>query len=581
MYILNRKFVLGAFLLTAVTSASANEVASEVERDLISFQAFDQLLQQDPPPTDPPTRSPVDDNGEGVPRTPPPSPPPTVTPTGSRAPSISNAPTSTPSKDPSSQPSGAPSGMPTATPSSSPSKVPSTSPSNSPSSTPSNEPSGMPSSSPSHEPTGSPSMSSRPSIRGPTASPSSTPSSNPSSNPSSAPSGAPSASPSRNPTSTPSGAPTGAPSVAPSNMPSSVPSSEPSSNPSSSPSRAPSPLPSSGPSKNPSSSPSRMPTGLPSINPTGFPSIPPSRNPTNNPTPNPTPFPTRRPTPAPTFAPTSCPNPTACLRFQDQGNTGFFALERCAASCDFDIQCKQGLVCYKRSRGQRNVPGCIGNADEVGVGDWNYCVTPPSNQLVLLGNLRQPASAYPLRRCAGDCDNDGDCAAGLFCFERNGGENVPGCIGGGQPGFDYCYNPGSGFERLIVYPQQEFDYYELFQCEGDCDFDSDCAIGFICFEREGGGSGSVPRCVGNANVIGFGNDDFCIPRPRTDTLMSVYENEVGGDVAGGGVYPIPRCAGDCDVDADCQGALTCFQRAGFTAVPGCTGTGEEDYDYCI
>ncbi len=74
-------------------------------------------------------------------------------------------------------------------------------------------------------------------------------------------------------------------------------------------------------------------------------------------------------------------------------------------ACDFDIQCKEGLVCYKRSRGQKNVPGCVGDADQIGTGDYNFCVEPPSNQLVLLGVNRSPSSAYPLRRCAGDCDN--------------------------------------------------------------------------------------------------------------------------------------------------------------------------------
>jgi hypothetical protein len=34
-------------------------------------------------------------------------------------------------------------------------------------------------------------------------------------------------------------------------------------------------------------------------------------------------------------------------------------------------------------------------------------------------------------------------------------------------------------------------------------------------------------------------------------------------------------------DADCVGSLTCFQRPGVEAVPGCIGEGESDYDYCI
>jgi hypothetical protein len=41
------------------------------------------------------------------------------------------------------------------------------------------------------------------------------------------------------------------------------------------------------------------------------------------------------------------------------------------------------------------------------------------------------------------------------------------------------------------------------------------------------------------------------------------------------------CEGDCDNDSQCADGLVCFQRDGFTKVPGCTGTGMENYDYCI
>lgn len=47
--------------------------------------------------------------------------------------------------------------------------------------------------------------------------------------------------------------------------------------------------------------------------------------------------------------------------------------------------------------------------------------------------------------------------------------------------------------------------------------------------------------------------------------------------------PCPVCTGDCDDDADCQPGLTCFQRNGKSAVPGCSsgGSGDtNDYDYC-
>ena len=39
--------------------------------------------------------------------------------------------------------------------------------------------------------------------------------------------------------------------------------------------------------------------------------------------------------------------------------------------------------------------------------------------------------------------------------------------------------------------------------------------------------------------------------------------------------------GDCDNDNECEGDLICFQRNGFTQVPGCSGNGTESHDYCI
>jgi hypothetical protein len=50
-----------------------------------------------------------------------------------------------------------------------------------------------------------------------------------------------------------------------------------------------------------------------------------------------------------------------------------------------------------------------------------------------------PASQLPLQLCEGDCDNDGDCADGLKCFQRTGLTPVPGCSGSGKIDYDYCF----------------------------------------------------------------------------------------------------------------------------------------------
>ena len=60
-----------------------------------------------------------------------------------------------------------------------------------------------------------------------------------------------------------------------------------------------------------------------------------------------------------------------------------------------------------------------------------------------IGNNGEPSSAFPLGECQGDCDNDGDCAPGLVCFQRDDDTPIPGCTGETEntlPG-DFCYNP--------------------------------------------------------------------------------------------------------------------------------------------
>merc|ERR1712085_57349 len=41
------------------------------------------------------------------------------------------------------------------------------------------------------------------------------------------------------------------------------------------------------------------------------------------------------------------------------------------------------------------------------------------------------------------------------------------------------------------------------------------------------------------------------------------------------------CEGDCDRESDCNDGLYCFQRDGYTPVPGCKGTGKNNWDYCV
>lgn len=163
-------------------------------------------------------------------------------------------------------------------------------------------------------------------------------------------------------------------------------------------------------------------------------------------------------------------------------------------------------------------------------------------------------------------------AGSLACFERAGDEVVNGCIGFGGTTWDYCYDRNTSEVTLdwIGDPEEEWEYFQLQQCQGDCDFDSgksivskrsvidsigrirslshsfnvDCANGLVCFQRDFGDEGAVPGCLGTANDLGSGSDDFCVPRPSGNYLASVYDDLEGANV---GIYPIGFCQGDCDL----------------------------------
>ena len=93
------------------------------------------------------------------------------------------------------------------------------------------------------------------------------------------------------------------------------------------------------------------------------------------------------------------------------------------------------LACFQRDGGEP-VPGCSGNDDARA----DYCYQPPANYLCYLGQ-NQGTGGYGL--CQGDCDDDSDCKDGLLCEQRSGLTPIPGCVGEGLTGTDYCRYPES------------------------------------------------------------------------------------------------------------------------------------------
>jgi hypothetical protein len=123
-------------------------------------------------------------------------------------------------------------------------------------------------------------------------------------------------------------------------------------------------------------------------------------------------------------------------------------------------------------------------------------------QLVYMANYGVPVTNYPLKACQGDCDYDYDCDFGLSCWQRNDLEEVPGCLGSGRSGIDYCYQPSNN-NTLVLYAVAgaPIENYPLQKCQGDCRSDTECSPGLSCLVRNG--TEAIPGCVGDG-VASFG-----------------------------------------------------------------------------
>lgn len=153
---------------------------------------------------------------------------------------------------------------------------------------------------------------------------------------------------------------------------------------------------------------------------------------------------------------------------------------------------------------------------------------------------------FPLKLCQGDCDEDEDCEGDLICFQRWGGEPVPGCLEGeeDESKTDYCVHPTAEEEE------------------------------------------EVPTTAPSATST----DEPTVPptsKPPTHRpTWPVYEFNTTGllNVVGNNddiTAPLQLCEADCDRDADCADGLVCYQREKNQPVPGCEGDDESRNDYCV
>ena len=120
-----------------------------------------------------------------------------------------------------------------------------------------------------------------------------------------------------------------------------------------------------------------------------------------------------------------------------------------------------------------------------------------------IGNNGIPSGSYPLGECQGDCDGiDEECEGELICFHRNGGEPVPGCLGGADDNSrtDYCVSKGATCVNNMDCGEKQ--YCAAHTCHND---DGKCTDGsqpFNCFAQP-------CAVVGDCAEAAYCVDDYC------------------------------------------------------------------------
>lgn len=180
-----------------------------------------------------------------------------------------------------------------------------------------------------------------------------------------------------------------------------------------------------------------------------------------------------------------------------------------------------------------------------------------------------PSNMYGvMHKCRVDCDRDSHCINDLICFQRTSSTtSVPGCSRTLYGNYDYCVDPedmgGTSINSIEWNPSHTLRRYK-----GDCDNNSNCAGKLLCHQRDSGDP--VPGCSGRY----FSSFDYCICPVDVNGRTSLHA--IGLNPS----QTLGRCEGYCDSSNNCAGDLICVQRDGTDDIPGYSGSGISNYDYC-
>jgi hypothetical protein len=196
------------------------------------------------------------------------------------------------------------------------------------------------------------------------------------------------------------------------------------------------------------------------------------------------------------------------------------------------------------------------------------CPFPPTSstaightRIIFAHHGQPPPNAFPLGLCEGHCKDDTECQEGLFCFQRDPNEPIPGCLGGETDTrqISYC----TDVRRV-----------ENASSEANASMPMQSNLRSTTRLRA-----TAPSNPTSATRVLIDQNSLLPPSNPTAVPRQIYAY-FGRPPAN--AFPLGLCKGDCKDDSECQEGLYCFQRGPNTPVPGCIG-GEKDRsrtDYC-
>ena len=316
--------------------------------------------------------------------------------------------------------------------------------------------------------------------------------------------------------------------------------------------------------------------------------------------------------------------PTAAM-LVDLGSDPEGPLGVCTGDCDNDEDCGEGLVCFQRDANEP-VPGCIGGENDGSRTD--FCVHesasfhPTESPSDSPSSSHTPSSSHNPSPSPSTYPSLAPSLSVAPSLSHKPSSSI-------SPSAMTSAAPTRLTPKELVNLGSDPDG-PLGVCTGDCDHDSDCEQGFVCFQR--GANEPVPGCIGGENdgsktdfcvyesatlhptesppassasptstpslsmapsfsttsptlkpslsvAPSFSNEPSVSARPSTMPNTPAVLVNLGSDPDG----PLDVCTGDCDVNSDCAPELVCFQRDANEPVPGCIG-GENDgskTDFCV